>query len=165
MTEKEEFIEFFNKHPDLDNTEYYAEFPEANKSTIRSWKASLIKERSPPETTKPTPPPSNKKVEGNPELEEEYIKLLVQQTRTDPREIEGLDNKSKILILKNRLEMTPKARSPNSPILPQPLPESQTRKRFGIDEFIEFDKNEIRMQIPMDHILDPEKNKKLGLLN
>ena len=36
-------------------------------------------------------------------------------------------------------------------------------KKFGIDEFIDFDKQkgEIRMSIPVDYILDPEKNKQL----
>ena len=37
------------------------------------------------------------------------------------------------------------------------------KKKSGIDEFIEFDKvrGEIRMSIPMENVLDPEKNKKL----
>ena len=68
MTEKEEFIEFFNRHPDLDNTEYYAEFPEANKSTIRSWKATLLRERAPPETDKPEETPPIKSEGDHPEL-------------------------------------------------------------------------------------------------
>ena len=40
------------------------------------------------------------------------------------------------------------------------------RKKFGIDEYIVFDKvkSEIRMEIPMDVLFNPEKNKKLGEL-
>ena len=36
--------------------------------------------------------------------------------------------------------------------------------KFGLDPFIVFDevKNEIRMEIPLDILMDPEKNKKLG---
>ena len=38
------------------------------------------------------------------------------------------------------------------------------RAKFGIDPYIIFDevRNEIRMEIPFDVLLDPEKNKKLG---
>lgn len=38
------------------------------------------------------------------------------------------------------------------------------RVKFGIDEYIVFDdkRNEIRMEIPMTELFDPEKNKKLG---
>jgi len=40
------------------------------------------------------------------------------------------------------------------------------RKKFGIDPYIVFDthKGEIRMEIPFDVLMDPEKNKKLGEL-
>ncbi len=40
---------------------------------------------------------------------------------------------------------------------------SKSKKKFGIDPYIVFDevKNEIRMEIPMDILMDPEKNKKL----
>ena len=37
------------------------------------------------------------------------------------------------------------------------------RKKFGLDPYIIFDevKNEIRMEIPMDILFDPDKNKAL----
>ena len=37
------------------------------------------------------------------------------------------------------------------------------KRKFGIDEFIVFDKNlnEIRVEIPMDVLFNPETNKKL----
>lgn len=160
----DEFKEFYDKHPDLDNAEYYAEFENTNKSTVRSWKSRAWRENNPEPELEQTDNTDYT------ELENEHIKLLIQQANIDPKELEGLDNKSKILILKNKIKLQaaePKKRGATGAILPQPLPSSKTKKAFGLDEFIEFDKEkgEIRMQIPMDHILDPEKNKKLGLLN
>ena len=40
----------------------------------------------------------------------------------------------------------------------------KSKKKFGLDPYIVFDevKNEIRMEIPLDVLMDPEKNKKLG---
>ena len=37
------------------------------------------------------------------------------------------------------------------------------KKKFAIDEYIVFDdvKNEIRMEIPMTVLMDPEENRKL----
>ena len=104
------------------------------------------------------------------ELENEHIKMLIFQTNTDVKELEGLDNKNKLVILRNRVqaqaENKGKGRAPNSSILPAPRPESITHKKFGIDEYITFDeaKNEIRMEIPCDVLFDPEKNKGLGLI-
>ena len=159
---KEEFEEFYKKHPDLDNGEYYAEFPDTNKSTIRSWKHQLMQPATPAAPSTPT------KSADNSELEDEYIKLLTAQAKVDPKELEGLDNKSKILILKNKQKILSEKKPTTSggSILPQPLPPSHTEKHRGIDKYIEFDKqrNEIRMQIPMEEIFDPEKNKELGLL-
>ena len=41
--------------------------------------------------------------------------------------------------------------------------DNRKKRKFGIDKYIEFDtaKREIRMSIPCDVLLDPEKNKKL----
>jgi hypothetical protein len=158
----DDFKAFHDVHPDLDNGEYYAEFPTANKSTIRSWKNKL---RVPPPQPN-TPPQPNDDVR---ELEEYLIQTLIQQTNTNARELEGLDNKSKIVILRNRqkaLSEDKVKRTPNSSILPAPKPIGQSNKKFGIDEYIVFDKdkNEIRMEIPMDVLHDPEKNKRLGLI-
>ena len=157
------FKTFYDKHPDLDNSEYYAEFPTGNKSTIRSWKnrAAYVP------TADPTPPTQDKQKFSD--MESDYIKILMTQTKSTEKEFDGVDNKSILLVLKNRLraqkEATPptKTRSSNSSILPNPKPIGQTNKKFGIDEFIVFDTNlnEIRMEIPMDTVMDPEKNKKL----
>lgn len=40
---------------------------------------------------------------------------------------------------------------------------TKPKRKFGIDPYIVFDKNlnEIRMEIPMDTVMDPEKNRKL----
>ena len=163
MVKYEEFKVFHGKHPDLDNSEYYAEFPETNKSTIRSWKNKARKPVAVDPTPEPTPPPTDYTA-----LEDEHIKMLINQTKTNVRELEGLDNKSKLMILRNRVNTIAETtvREPNSSILPAPRPDSQTSKKFGIDEYIEFDtqKGEIRMSIPCDVLFDPEKNKCLGLI-
>ena len=165
MVNYEEFKTFHEKHPDLDNSEYYAEFPDTNKSTIRSWK---LKARKPiildeiPVSGPPKPPTDYT------ELENEHIKILINQTNSDVKELEGLDNKSKIMILRNRAKALDenKVREPNSSILPAPRPDHITHKKFGLDDYIEFDtvNKEIRMEIPCDVLFDPEKNKGLGLI-
>ncbi len=155
------FKEFYDKHPDLDNSEYYAEFPTGNKSTIRSWKnrAAFI--------APDTPPPTADKQDFD-AMQAEYIKILMTQTGANEKEFEGVDGKSKLLILKNRLraqkEQKPPSRAGNSPILPSPKPIGQSNEKFGLDDYIEFDevKNEIRMEFPLDTLLDPEKNRRLG---
>lgn len=156
-----EFKEFYDKHPDLDNSEYYSEFPTGNKSTIRSWKnrAAYVP------TAAPTPPNTDNYVE----MQKEYIQSLLTQTSSKATEFEGVDDKSTLLILKNRLraqkEATPpsKVRAGNTPILPNPKPIGQTNEKFGLDDYIVFDdvKNEIRMEFPLDTLMDPEKNRKL----
>ena len=161
----EQFKEFHKKHPDMDNQEYYAEFPETNKSTIRSWKSRAI---SPIET--PPPLPTEEEAEKAIGYEDEYLKLLCTQTGTPYSDFEGVDSKSAILILKNKLksqqlqEPDEPGRPSNSAILPAPRPIGQNVRKFGIDEYIDFDleKNEIRMEIPFTVLFNPEKNKALG---
>ncbi|KKL60268.1 hypothetical protein LCGC14_2207010 [marine sediment metagenome] len=158
----DKFKEFYDKHPDLDNSEYYNEFPTGNKSTIRSWKNKAAPKAEPPATT----PPSTKD-EGFDAMQSDYIQLLTIQTKSNATEFEGLDEKSILVLLKNRLraqqEQKPPSRASNGPILPHPKPIGQTNKTFGIDDYIVFDtvKNEIRAEIPMDTVMDPEKNKAL----
>ena len=169
MVKYEEFKIFHEKHPDLDNSEYYAEFPDTNKSTIRSWKNKI---RTPldiiePKPTEPAPP--DKKTADYSKLQDYLITTLMTQTGVKEPEIEGLDNNNKIIVLQNKAkalaEKQGKGRAPNSSILPAPKPDSITTKKFGIDDYIIFDevKNEIRMEIPWDVLADPEKNKGLGL--
>ena len=161
----EQFKEFHGKHPDMDNAEYYAEFPETNKSTIRSWKTRVNKPMEVP-TPLPTEAEANKALG----YENEYLKLLCTQTGTPYADFEGVDSKSAILILKNKLkgiqlqELDKPGRPSNSAILPAPKPIGQNKRTFGIDEFLEFDleKNEIRMEIPFTTLFNPEKNKALG---
>ena len=159
-----QFKEFYDKHPDLDNGEYYAEFPTGNKSTIRSWKnrAAYI---APPDTTTPIPDATNQPAFDA--MQAEYIKILMNQTNSKEAEFEGVDGKSKLLILKNRLRAqkeAPPPRGSNAPITPLPKPIGQSNEKFGLDDYIVFDevKNEIRMEFPLDTLLDPEKNKRLG---
>lgn len=159
----QKFKEFYDKHPDLDNGEYYAEFPTGNKSTIRSWKNRAAYVAPAP----PTPPTTSNKVDSYALMQKELIASLMTQTESKATEFEGVDDKSVLLILKNRLraikEQKP-ARAGNSQILPNPKPIGQNNKKFGIDEYIVFDdvKDEIRMEIPMDVLMDPEKNRALG---
>ena len=158
------FKEFYDKHPDLDNGEYYAEFPTGNKSTIRTWKNRAA--FKPPK--EPTPPTTSKKDDSYTLMQKELIGSLMTQTGSKTTEFEGVDDKSTLLILKNRLrainEQKPATRPGNTQILPSPNPIGQSAKKFGIDDYIVFDdvKNEIRMEIPMDVLMDPEKNKALG---
>lgn len=170
MVKYEEFKIFHEKHPDLDNSEYYAEFPETNKSTVRYWKN---KARIPIDTVEPIPTepptPSDKEPKDYSKLQEYLIATLMNQTGVKEHEIEGLDNNNKIIVLQNKAkaltEKQGKGRAPNSSILPAPKPGSITTKKFGIDDYIIFDevKNEIRMEIPWDVLTDPKKNEGLGL--
>ncbi len=168
MVKYEEFKTFHEKHPDLDNAEYYAEFPETNKSTIRSWKNKANKPiiADPPASE---PEPTVKEPADYSKLQDYLITTLMTQTGVKEHEIEGLDNNNKIIVLQNKAkalsEKQGKGRAPNSSILPAPKPASITTKKFGIDNYIVFDevKNEIRMEIPWDVLTDPEKNKGLGL--
>jgi hypothetical protein len=158
----DQFKEFYDKHPDLDNSEYYAEFPTGNKSTIRSWKNRAAYIAPPP--VKGIPAPDNPEFDA---MQLEYIKILMNQTNSKEAEFTGVDGKSKLLILKNRLrsqkEQKPPSRSSNSSILPNPKPIGQSNEKFGLDDYIVFDevKNEIRMEFPLDTLMDPEKNKRL----
>ena len=165
----DEFKEFYDKHPDLDNTEYYAEFPETNKSTIRSWKSRLA---TPPEPTPPPVPVQAPAKKPDDSFKKDYAKLLMKETGSRETEFEGVDLDTTIIILKNRqkdqqvmAQQNPGSeRTSNTSILPVPKPIGQSNRKFGIDEYIAFDgeKNEIRMEIPWDVLMDPEKNKKLG---
>ena len=165
MVDYNEFVEFHKKHPNMDNAEYYAEFPDVNVSTIRSWKSRARK----PIDVIPTEKEA-KKFEGAEENEKYLIQMLMNQTNTRPSEFEGVDSRSKLLILKNRKrvldeeqEKTKSKITSNSGILPMPKPIGSSARKFGIDPYIEFDKNlnEIRMEIPMNLLFDPETNKAL----
>jgi len=91
------------------------------------------------------------------------------QTGTRASEFEGVDNRSILLILKNRKRVQDEDQekkrksTSNSGILPMPKPIGSSVRKFGIDPYIEFDTNlnEIRMEVPMDVLFDPEKNKQL----
>jgi len=171
----ESFREFHDKHPDLDNTEYYAEFPEVNKSTVRSWKSRANK---PVEAPKPTPTPVSipvsipdptpEEAEQGKGYEELVIDSLCTLTRTSKESLRGMTVKAQIQFLKNKrddLAKEPAAdRASNSSILPSPRPIGSSAKQFGIDEYITFDgnKNEIRMEIPMTVLFDPKENRGLG---
>ena len=153
----DDFKEFHERHPDMDNSEYYAEFPEVNKGTLRSWKAKVQK---PAQET----PQEKPKQEGT--WDNEYYKSLCTQTNTPMSEFEDVDLQSAIKVLRNRLVSQQKEKpkpSSNLPILPHPAPIGQNKKKHPIDPYIVFDevKNEIRMEIPMDTLMDPGKNTKL----
>jgi hypothetical protein len=158
-----EFVEFHDENPDLDNTEYYEKFPDVNKSTIRSWKSRV---NNPPP---PIPTPSEadaKKFEGFEEQQKHYVHLLLTQTNSKASEFKGVDLDSQILVLRNRLN-TQKEQKPdrgsNSSILPSPRPIGASTRKFGIDDYIVFDTNlnEIRMEIPLEKLMDPEENKRI----
>ena len=167
----EKFKEFYGKHPDLDNAEYYVEFPDVNTSTVRSWKSRARKPVEPPPPP-PTPAPPQEPSK-NTVLDNEMVKLLCTQTNTPYSEMEGIDIKSALIVLKAKLknmqlhvEPDKPDKTGNSPILPLPAPIGQNNKKFGLDPYITFDKvkDEIRMEIPWDVLMDPEKNRKLGEL-
>ena len=163
----EKFVEFHEKHPDMDNAEYYAEFPDVNKSTIRSWKSRAREPSSPPST----PEPTQKEVKNSDGYEEQtkhYIEMLLTQTKSKASEFEGVDDKSKILILKNRLRIQKENQDKqpagsNSSIMPSSAPIGAVVKAPGLWDYINFDKNlnEIRMEIPLSKLMNPEENKAL----
>lgn len=158
-----EFVEFHKDNPNMDNAEYYAKYPDVSKSTIRSWK-SRIRTPITPEPTKTEVIEAN----GYEEQTKHYVEMLLTQTKSKPTEFEGVDNKSKILILKNRLrvqkeEQANKPTGSNSSIMPHTAAIGSVREQIGLSKYIEFDKNlnEIRMEIPMSKLMDPESNKAL----
>ena len=159
-----EFVEFHKENPNMDNAEYYEKYPDVNKSTIRSWKSRI---REPIETPEPTKT-EVKEANGYEEQTNHYIEMLLTQTKSKGAEFEGVDNKSKILILKNRLrvqkeEQAKQKPGSNSGIMPNSAAIGQIKESIGLSDFIEFDGNlnEIRMDIPMSKLLNPDKNKAL----
>ena len=163
------FREFHDKHPDLDNAEYYAEFPDTNKSTVRSWKSRANKPiEVPPTPAVSIPDPTPEEAEQGKGYEELVIESLCTLTKTPKNSLRGMSVKDQIQFLKNRrddLAKEPKSdRASNSSILPTPRPIGSSTREFGLDEYITFDgvKNEIRMEIPMPVLFDPEQNKNLG---
>ena len=162
-----EFKEYYDENPDLDNLEYYEKYPETNKSTIRSWKSRAGK---PIEIVDPTETEIDN-AKGFEEQTDYLLQLLMTQTGSKESEFKGLDKNSQLILLKNRKSAQDKETKKSKPgsnsgILPAPLPPGRSNQEFGIDKYIEFDKqkNEIRMEIPMEVLLDPKKNKNLGLL-
>ena len=159
-----EFVDFHEDNPNMDNTEYYDKFPDVNKSTIRSWKSRIRTPITTPEPTKTEVIEAN----GYEEQTKHYVEMLLTQTKSKPTEFEGVDNKSKILILKNRLrvqkeEQANKPTGSNSSIMPVTAAIGSVREEIGLSKYIEFDKNlnEIRMEIPMSKLMNPESNKAL----
>ena len=161
----DEFKQFHEKHPDLDNTEYYAEFPDTNKSTIRSWKMRANKP-----VEEEIPMPTEKEAEKAKGYEEDLIDSLCIITKTPKNLLVGLSIPAQIQLLKNKRDLQAKEepeekkKGANTPILPSPRPIGSSAKKFGIDPYIVFDgeKDEIRMEIPMDVLFDPKRNKGLG---
>lgn len=158
----EDFESYYNENPDLDNAEYYSEFPTVHKSTIRGWKVRARKgtEDVPPEEPTPAAPRTDL-------YDKEMVKILCNQAGVPLTDFEGVDTRSAIQILKNKLagqqSQKPRGRGSNGPILPTPKAIGQNKKQFGIDPYIDFDleKNEIRLEIPLDEVMDPVKNEKL----
>ena len=148
----------------MDNAEYYEKYPDISKSTIRSWKSRVrtkpIEEEIPEEVIT--------KFEGAEENEKYLIQMLMNQTGTKASEFSGVDNRSKLLILKNRKrtqdeEKKNKKTGSNSSIMPQTAAIGNVIEGIGLTKYIEFDNNlnEIRMEIPLDKLLSPEENKVL----
>ena len=160
----EDFESFYNENPELDNIEYYSEFPTVHKSTIRGWKVRAKKVSEPgtvptPEGTTPAP--------RSDLYDKEMVKILCTQAGVPITDFEGVDTRSAIQILKNKLagqqSKQQQGRGSNSNILPTPRPIGQDKKKFGIDDYLDFDleKNEIRMEVPLDEVMDPVKNERL----
>jgi len=166
----EQFKEFHDKNPDLDNAEYYAEFPETNKSTIRSWKSRATKIVEPQSKKIEVTMPTEKEAGKAKGYEEDLIDSLCTLPKTPKELLVGLSVVAKIQLLRNKRdaqanqEPEEKVRGSNAPILPSPKPIGANARKFGLDEFIVFDKvkDEIRMEIPMDVLFDPDRNKELG---
>ena len=148
----------------MDNAEYYDKYPDVNKSTIRSWKSRI--------RTQPIevdiPEEDAKKFEGAEENEKYLIQMLLNQTGSKPSEFTGIDNRSKLLMLKNRKrnldeERKNKKVGSNSSIMPNTAAVGNIVEGIGLTKYIEFDNNlnEIRMEIPLEKLLSPEENKAL----
>jgi len=148
----------------MDNVEYYEKYPDVNKSTIRSWK-SRVRTQSIDEEI---PEEDLEQFEGAEENEKYLIQMLMTQTGTKASEFSGVDNRSRLLVLKNRkkaqdAEKKNKKVGSNSSILPNTAAVGNIVEGIGLTKYIEFDNNlnEIRMEIPLDKLLSPEENKAL----
>ena len=148
----------------MDNAEYYNKYPDVNKSTIRSWKSRV--RTTPIEVD--IPEEEIKQFEGAEENEKYLIQMLMNQTGTKASEFTGVDNRSRLLILKNRKrtqdeEKKNKPIGSNSSIMPSTAAVGNVVEGIGLTKYIEFDNNlnEIRMEIPLEKLLSPEENKAL----
>lgn len=147
----------------MDNAEYYEKYPDVNKSTIRSWKSRA---RQPIDEV--ISEEEAKKFIGAEEDEKFRIQTLFKLTGENPAIYKGIDNRSLIRILdgKKRVQDEEKKNKPtgsNSSIMPVTAAIGSVREEIGLSKYIEFDKNlnEIRMEIPLSKLMNPESNKAL----
>jgi hypothetical protein len=153
------FEAFYKQNPDLDNAEYYAQFPNKNPGTIRSWKAKARQQKEEPE-------PSQQTTTSNQDHKKDidaYIKL----TRTNPAELKGLSEQAQLNLLRNRAaligeQQTQGGTSPNIGVIPTPA--GSSKRVLGISKYMTFNEPQQRwkMVIPASVVADQKKNKELG---
>lgn len=159
----EMFEVFYKTNPDLDNKEYYEQFPTINQGTVRNWKS---KAKKPVASTTPPIVPTGTDEEIKIEVEALKLKLkdkipqYILDMDVDPHTHKKLIQNALIA----QTTATPNQTAPNTPILGIPI--GGARKR-GIDKYLTIDpeRHEINLSIPASVVFDPEKNKKLGEYN
>jgi hypothetical protein len=150
------FKAFYDKNPDLDNAEYYSQFPQVNQGTVRSWKAKARQHINEPEPRQQSTPQEQDK--------SEIINTMIDLTRIDKRILEGLNQNAQIKYLQNYAQLMNenKGQDPNIGIIPTPARSS--KRMLGIEKYITFNPQNkmVKMNIPASIAHDPEKNKQLG---
>lgn len=149
----EMFQAFYKGNPDLDNAEYYQNFPTVNAGTIRSWKAKAKKDFETPQSNPQPTPPKEEKTNMK-----EIIDLLIPATGIDPNLLTGMDETNQVAFLKNLMTQKNKSRDPNMPLLPTTAGTGKTK--FGIEKFATFNptKGVIKVVIPASIAHDPKKS-------
>jgi hypothetical protein len=162
-----EVFEAYHKvNPDLDNIEYYKQFPNVNTGTVRSWKARARKASSEPvDQTEATPSDHEPKDD---KYLDEVIEIMKKTSRMNPKLLDGLDKNSQYRILKNAMDNQPA--DPNMKLY---TPSGSGSQKMGIEKYMRIDEKafkergfgEVEIQIPASKLYNPDESKKLGKFN
>lgn len=163
----ETFQSFFKSNSDLDNIEYYKQFPSVNTGTIRSWKARAKKNNANPPPSVPQTSPDGTK-ETN--YRDDMITLLKQTTKVQEYVLEGLEPDAQLRLLQNMHEQQKSTPDPNIHLM---TPSGSGGQKLGIDQYIRIDEKSFKekgfgkvdIRIPASELHNPEQAKKLNQYN
>jgi len=163
---KEDFAEYFGLNTKLTNVELYEKFPNNPTSTIRRWKSDILNSETTVQSSEQAEQkPKTKK--DDPYLKE-AIKAYMRDTTVPKGMLDGLDDASKLVVLKNAAQN--KRPDPNLSTIGTPSASGSQKK--GIDQYLTIDEKAFRMEgkgtvnfeIPASVAYDPELNNKKNLI-